>query len=58
MTDILIRAVGFGNGGDMGMPVLDRDIVKTLGLSLTDIAEILDEMEGEFLKSEDLIPSE
>lgn len=58
MADILVRSIGYGNGGDMGIPVLDRETVKSLNLSLADIGEILDEMEGEFFKSEDLIPSE
>lgn len=58
MADILVRSVGFGSGGDDLIPVLDREIVKTLSLSLSDVAEVLDEMEGELLKGEDLIPSE
>ena len=58
MADILVRSLDFGNGGDTGIPVLNRDIVKLLNLSLSDIGEILEEMEGELLKGEDLIPSE
>jgi putative nucleotidyltransferase with HDIG domain len=58
MADILVRSIGYGNGGDMGIPVLDRETVKSLNLSLANIGEILDEMEGEFFKGEDLIPSE
>ncbi len=58
MSDILVRSLGYGNGGDNAMPILDRDIVKTLGLSLSDVGEILEEMEGEFIKGEDLIPEE
>ena len=58
MSDILVRSLGYGDGGDNAMPILDRDIVKTLGLSLSDVGEILEEMEGEFIKGEDLIPEE
>jgi len=58
MADVLVRAVGFGNGGDPGVPVLEREIVRSLGLTLSDVEEILNDMEEEFIKAEDLVPGE
>ena len=58
MADILVRAVEFGSGGDKGIPILDRNAVVALNLSLSDLEEILDEMEFELIKAEDLIPED
>jgi hypothetical protein len=51
----LTRAVGFGSGGDNGMPIIEAEVVKSLNLSLTEIEEIIEEMDQEFVKAEDLI---
>jgi len=58
MADVLVRAVGFGSGGDQTVAILDREAVKKLGLSLTAVEEILDEMDEELVKAEDLIPTD
>ncbi|MDA1001306.1 MAG: HDOD domain-containing protein [bacterium] len=58
MADILVRALGFGSGGDKRIPPLNREVVKGLGLSLSSVEEILREMEEEFVKAGDLIPSD
>lgn len=58
MADILVRALEFGNGGDKSIPLLDRSAVVTLDLSLSDLEEILEEMECELIKAGDLIPDE
>ncbi len=58
MADVLVRAVGFGSGGDVSVPVLEREVVKNLNLSLTAVEEILEHMDEEFIKAEDLIPSD
>ncbi|MEE9275848.1 MAG: HDOD domain-containing protein [bacterium] len=56
LADVLVRSVGFGSGGDNRMPVLEREVVKALNLSLSEIEEILQAMDEEFVKAEDLIP--
>lgn len=58
MADILIRSLEFGSGGDSSIPLLNREAVVTLNLSLSDVEEILDELEMELIKAEDLVPSE
>lgn len=58
MADVLVRAVGFGSGGDPGVAILDRDAVKKLDISLSAVEEILEEMDDELVKAEDLIPTD
>ncbi|MEE9240355.1 MAG: HDOD domain-containing protein, partial [bacterium] len=58
VADVIVRALEFGSGGDSGIPVLNREAVVTLNISISDLEEILDEMEHELIKAEDLIPSE
>lgn len=57
VADILVRALGFGSGGDNRIPPLNREVIKNLGLSLPAVEEILWGMEEEFIKASDLIPS-
>ncbi len=55
ISDVLTRAVGFGSGGDNGMPILEAEVVKSLNLSLSEIEEVFEEMDEEFVIAEDLI---
>ena len=37
------------------MPILEAEVVKSLNLSLSEIEEVFEEMDEEFVKAEDLI---
>ena len=47
LADILIRAEGFGSGGDRRIPVLSWDAMDVLNLSTDDLQEIMDAMVDE-----------
>jgi len=44
LADILVRAEGFGSGGDRGIPVLAPEAMDTLQLRRDHLREIMDEM--------------
>ena len=44
LADILVRAEGYGSGGDRRIPVASREAMETLSLSNDDIQEIMDSM--------------
>ncbi len=48
-SDILIRAVGFGDGGDPWVPELDHDAWNLIKLGKTDTRQLLDELEEKLL---------
>jgi len=44
IADILVRAEGYGSGGDSRIPVISTDAMKTLDLTMEDIREVMDTM--------------
>ena len=56
LADFLVRAMGFGSGGDPWVPQLNRKAWELLGLSLQDLEEIIGELaeELESLEAETL----
>ncbi|MDA0709478.1 MAG: HDOD domain-containing protein [bacterium] len=44
LADILVRAEGFGSGGDRRIPVLSMEAMTVMGLDADDIKEIMEEM--------------
>ncbi|MBT5829091.1 MAG: HDOD domain-containing protein, partial [Candidatus Latescibacteria bacterium] len=47
LADILVRAEGFGSGGDRRIPVLSEEAMKVMGLDVDDVKEIMEEMTDE-----------
>ena len=47
LADILVRAEGFGSGGDRRIPVVSDDAMQTMGLGADDVQDIMDEMMDE-----------
>lgn len=47
LADILVRAEGYGSGGDRRIPVISNEALKTLDLSMEDIREVMDAMQDE-----------
>lgn len=47
LADILVRAEGFGSGGDRRIPVLSEEAMKVMGLDGDDLREIMDDMVDE-----------
>ncbi|MDA0747608.1 MAG: HDOD domain-containing protein [bacterium] len=47
LADILVRAEGFGSGGDARIPVLSEEAMQTLKLKKDDLQEIMDTMVDE-----------
>ncbi len=52
-SDILIRSIGFGSGGDPWVPPLDHDAWAIIKFSKTDIREILEELEDRLVDLQD-----
>lgn len=55
LSDILIRAKGFGFAGDNFVPAVEPAVLEKLDLSESDIKEILDEMEEALQYTEDIL---
>ena len=47
LADILVRAEGFGSGGDPRIPVLSEEAMKVMGVGEDDLQEIMDTMMDE-----------
>jgi len=47
LADILVRAEGFGSGGDLRIPVLSQEAMEVMGLDADDVKDIMDEMVDE-----------
>jgi putative nucleotidyltransferase with HDIG domain len=47
VADVLVHAVGFGDGGNGSVPPLDEAAWNTLGLTENDLREITDQVDGE-----------
>ena len=47
LSDILVRAEGFGSGGDRKIPVLPQDAMDVLGLSPEDLQDVMDDVVDE-----------
>ena len=47
LADILVRAEAIGSGGDRRIPVLSEEAMKTMGLGVDDLQDIMDEMVSE-----------
>ncbi len=52
-SDILVRAIGFGSGGDPWVPPLDHDAWEIIKFSRTDMREILGELEDRLVDLQD-----
>lgn len=52
-SDILIRAVGFGFGGDIWVPALDSAAWKRIKLSRSEMKELLVELDEKFIELQD-----
>lgn len=48
LADILVRAEGFGSGGDLRIPRLAEGTLDTLGMDLETIGRVMDRMHAEF----------
>jgi len=55
LSDILVRAKGFGFAGDNFVPAIHPSVFEMLDLTETDIKDILDEMEDSFGHIEDIV---
>ncbi|MCL4537431.1 MAG: HDOD domain-containing protein [Nitrospirae bacterium] len=55
LSDILVRAKGFGFAGDALVPAVNPSVWEMLDFTETDIKEILDEMEDSFVRTEDVL---
>ena len=55
LSDILVRAKGFGFAGDNFVPAIHPSVFEMLDLTETDIKDILDEMEDSFDHIEDIV---
>ncbi len=55
LSDILVRAKGFGFAGDNFVPAIHPSVFDMLDLTETDIKDILDEMEDSFGHIEDIL---
>jgi putative nucleotidyltransferase with HDIG domain len=58
LSDILIRAKGFGFAGDNSVPAINNAAWQMLNLSEADIKDILDEMEESLSQAEDFLLSD
>lgn len=58
LSDILIRAKGFGFAGDNSVPAINNAVWQMLNLSETDVRDILDEMEDSLSQAEDFLLSD
>ncbi len=58
LSDILIRAKGFGFAGDDSVPTINNAAWQMLNLSEADVKDILDEMEDSLAQAEDFILSD
>lgn len=58
LSDILIRAKGFGFAGDNSVPAINNAAWQMLNLSETDVRDILDEMEDSLSQAEDFLLSD
>ncbi len=47
VADILVRAEGYGSGGDRRIPVISDEALKTLDLTTEDLREVMDVMQVE-----------
>ena len=47
IADILVRAEGYGSGGDSRIPVISEDAMETLDLTMEDIREVMEAMQDE-----------
>ncbi len=47
IADILVRAEGYGSGGDNRIPVISEDAMKMLDLTIEDIHDVMDTMRDE-----------
>jgi putative nucleotidyltransferase with HDIG domain len=47
LSDILVRAEGYGSGGDNRIPVVSEEALTKLDLTADDIRDIMDTMQGE-----------
>ena len=52
-SDILIRAIGFGYGGDPWVPALDQKAWELIKLSKSQVRDILEELDGKLLELQD-----
>lgn len=50
-ADILARAMGYGNGGDNKIPMINDAVWESLGLDRVDLARLFDSIENELEKS-------
>jgi putative nucleotidyltransferase with HDIG domain len=58
LSDILVRAKGFGFAGDNFVPAINSSAWQSLDLSETDVKEILKEMEDSLSQAEDFLLSD
>ncbi len=58
LSDILIRAKGFGFAGDNSVPAINNAAWQMLNLSEADVKDILDEMEDSLSQAEDFLLSD
>ena len=47
IADILVRAEGYGSGGDHRIPIISTDAMKTLDLTMEDVREVMEMMQDE-----------
>lgn len=47
ISDILVRAEGYGSGGDRRIPVISEEAMATLDFRMEDVREVMDRMQGE-----------
>ncbi|MEE2754907.1 MAG: HDOD domain-containing protein [Candidatus Latescibacterota bacterium] len=47
IADILVRAEGYGSGGDSRIPVISQEAMTVLDLTIEDIREVMDAMQDE-----------
>lgn len=52
-SDILVRAIGFGFGGDMWVPPLDQSAWKRIKLSKSEMKELLVELDDKLIELQD-----
>ncbi len=58
ISDILVRAKGFGFAGDNSVPAINNAAWQMLNLSEADVKDILDEMENSLSRAEDFLLSD
>jgi len=54
-ADIFARAIGYGNGGDNKIPIINDSVWDRLGLENTDLLLLFDNIEKEWRKADELL---